>query len=70
MEERRVTTLIKDPVCGMMVDPGSARTESYSGKVYAFCSESCRQKFHADPASYAAQGRTGSEGSAGRKPGS
>jgi Cu+-exporting ATPase len=47
-----MATLIKDPVCGMMVDPGTSRTETYGGKVYGFCSESCRQKFHADPTSY------------------
>ncbi len=57
-----MATLIKDPVCGMMVDPGAERNETYGGKVYAFCSESCRQKFHADPESYAvaAERRRGS----------
>lgn len=59
-----MATLIKDPVCGMMVDPSNERKESYRGKVYAFCSESCRQKFHADPESYAAaaERRRGSAG--------
>jgi P-type Cu+ transporter len=46
---------VKDPVCGMDVDPkdasgGSAR---YAGKTYWFCSVSCREKFVTDPKRYA-----------------
>lgn len=43
-----------DPVCGMTVDPESARGGSakYEGKDYYFCCTSCRQKFEADPRRY------------------
>jgi Cu+-exporting ATPase len=43
-----------DPVCGMTVDPATARGGSakYEGKDYYFCCTSCRQKFEADPKRY------------------
>lgn len=46
-------SVIKDPVCGMTVDPGTAkyRTE-YSGTTYYFCSAGCKAKFDANPTSY------------------
>jgi P-type Cu+ transporter len=45
----------KDPVCGMDVIPGQAAGGSagYAGSTYWFCSNSCREKFLADPARYA-----------------
>jgi P-type Cu+ transporter len=43
----------RDPVCGMYVDPAKARGSSeYKGKTYYFCSQSCVQKFNADPEKY------------------
>lgn len=39
-----------DPVCGMTVDPASARSSSYQGHEFFFCSESCQRKFDEDPA--------------------
>jgi YHS domain-containing protein len=48
-----------DPVCGMKLDPGKARsagqTENYHGETYLFCSDKCRTKFQQDPARYAAE---------------
>src|SRR5579871_959145 len=43
----------KDPVCGMTVDPATAkhRTE-HAGHTYYFCSAGCRTKFESDPAKY------------------
>ena len=44
---------VKDPVCGMTVDP--ARTEHHAehgGETYLFCSAGCRSKFIADPEHY------------------
>lgn len=38
-----------DPVCGMTVDPITARQMSYQGEDYFFCSEHCVNKFSADP---------------------
>jgi YHS domain-containing protein len=48
--------LAKDPVCGMSVDPATAkhRTE-HAGATYYFCSAGCRGKFVADPARYLAE---------------
>lgn len=44
---------VKDPVCGMTVDPETARyRESYGGKDYVFCSDRCRSRFVAEPTAY------------------
>jgi Cu+-exporting ATPase len=44
---------VKDPVCGMSVDSGTAKySTTYNEKKYYFCSESCLNKFKADPAKY------------------
>ncbi|MCJ2181745.1 cadmium-translocating P-type ATPase [Novosphingobium sp. 1949] len=43
----------RDPVCGMRVDPASARhSAEHDGHTYHFCSAGCRTKFVADPARY------------------
>src|SRR5690348_10192236 len=45
----------KDPVCGMTVDPATAKHRAdYAGMTYYFCSAGCRAKFVADPSRYAA----------------
>jgi heavy metal translocating P-type ATPase len=45
--------LVKDPVCGMDVDPNSTAYRSeHDGHTHFFCSEHCRAKFEADPDSY------------------
>ena len=42
-----------DPVCGMRVDPATARFRTqYQGQDYFFCCEHCLKKFTADPASF------------------
>ena len=47
------TTTAIDPVCGMTVDPTTARrTSEYQGTTFYFCSPSCKKAFDADPASY------------------
>jgi len=44
---------VKDPVCGMSVNPGTARHRTeYEGRTYFFCSAGCREKFVADPEGY------------------
>ena len=41
---------VKDPVCGMTVDPErAAGSFEYEGQTYFFCSASCLEKFRADP---------------------
>ena len=51
------TPLPKDPVCGMTVDPATAKggRVEHGGREYAFCGPRCRDKFRADPAGYAAR---------------
>ena len=44
---------VKDPVCGMEVDPPSAAGHvEHQGKTYYFCSRNCLSKFEADPTKY------------------
>jgi Cu+-exporting ATPase len=52
---------VKDPVCGMNVDPlASKHRFDHNGETFHFCSAGCRTKFAADPARYlgAAVGKT------------
>jgi P-type Cu+ transporter len=43
----------KDPVCGMTVDPARAKaTHEHAGKTHYFCCRGCQEKFSADPARY------------------
>jgi len=46
---------VKDPVCGMLVDPSAtAHHAEHGGTAYHFCSAGCRAKFVADPARFTA----------------
>src|SRR3984957_20071748 len=48
--------LAKDPVCGMSVDPATAKHRAeHGGKTFFFCSGGCRGKFVADPARFLAE---------------
>ena len=47
-------TAVKDPVCGMTIDPAKAKGKAdYKGKTYYFCSDDCKAKFDKEPAKYA-----------------
>jgi Cu+-exporting ATPase len=47
------SSLAKDPVCGMSVDPATAKHKGeHKGAIYYFCSGGCREKFVAEPAKY------------------
>jgi heavy metal translocating P-type ATPase len=47
------THAAKDPVCGMTVDPHTAKHRSdYNGNNYYFCAARCREKFEANPLAY------------------
>ena len=49
------SALVKDPVCGMAVDPASATHKAeHGGSTYYFCSTGCRDKFVAEPARFLA----------------
>lgn len=44
---------VKDPVCGMDVDPATAAgSHEHDGKTYFFCSRHCLEKFRAEPLTY------------------
>ena len=46
---------VKDPVCGMNVDPQTAAgSVDHDGRTYHFCSRHCVDKFRADPVRYLA----------------
>src|SRR5215203_4961007 len=52
---QQASNLVKDPVCGMSVDPNTAKHKAeHAGQTYVFCSAGCRTKFLADPAKYLA----------------
>lgn len=45
--------MVKDPVCGMMVDEKTAAGHSeYAGTTYYFCAPICKQKFDQNPSQY------------------
>jgi YHS domain-containing protein len=45
--------MVKDPVCGMDVDPKNAASKSeYQGKTYYFCSLGCKKDFDKEPQKY------------------
>jgi Cu+-exporting ATPase len=47
---------VKDPVCGMRIDPESAAaTADYEGETYYFCAEGCQEAFEKEPELYASQ---------------
>ncbi|MDL1890832.1 YHS domain-containing protein, partial [Nitrospirales bacterium NOB] len=44
---------VRDPVCGMNVDPKSTlHTDSFAGQSYFFCSQHCLAKFQSEPKRY------------------
>jgi len=44
--------VLVDPVCKMKVKAETAKTTVYNKVTYNFCSESCKQKFAAEPTKY------------------
>jgi YHS domain-containing protein len=50
-----VAARVKDPVCGMEVDPAKARNAEYSGRTYYFCSDVCKSSFLQSPEKYTSQ---------------
>ena len=44
---------MKDPVCGMDIDPKTAAGKSeYKGQTYYFCSPGCKKSFDKEPEKY------------------
>ncbi|HXH43156.1 MAG TPA: heavy metal translocating P-type ATPase [Bradyrhizobium sp.] len=51
-------TKVKDPVCGMSVDPATSKHRfDHHGETFHFCSAGCRAKFAADPDKYLAENK-------------
>ena len=45
--------MAQDPVCGMEVDPSTAKlTLQYAGRTYYFCAPGCKKAFEAEPEKY------------------
>jgi Cu+-exporting ATPase len=46
-------TLVRDVVCGMMIDPAAAAGRSdYRGQTYYFCAAVCKQRFDGAPGQF------------------
>lgn len=45
---------VMDPVCGMRIDPATAKggSTTYKGETYYFCNPKCKTKFEANPETY------------------
>jgi len=55
IKKEETMATVKDPVCGMEIDPATAAgSEEYEGTRYYFCSQSCHDRFMAEPEKYAA----------------
>lgn len=45
--------MVRDPVCGMTVDPNTTKFSSnYDGQLYYFCNKVCKTKFDNDHSTY------------------
>lgn len=45
--------MVKDPVCGMDVDPANAADSvEYKGQTYYFCAPGCKVAFEKEPEKY------------------
>jgi signal transduction histidine kinase/YHS domain-containing protein len=52
-KEESMAGTVKDPVCGMEIDPQTAAGKSeYNGQTYYFCSTGCKASFDKDPEKY------------------
>ena len=61
---------VKDPVCGMMVEPSqAAATFNHKGQSFYFCHPRCQERFQADPEGYLAGRHQMSMGEGITKPG-
>lgn len=50
--------MVRDPVCGMDVDPATAKeTSEYNGQTYYFCAPGCKRAFDREPEKHLNQSR-------------
>jgi len=65
-ESLDMAPMAKDPVCGMDVDPRTARhTAQHDGQAYYFCAPGCKKAFESDPRKYLSPDHAPSMGSHG-----
>jgi YHS domain-containing protein len=50
--QEAVMQQVRDPVCGMMVEPTIAERAGNGVREFFFCSEACREAFRAEPGRY------------------
>ena len=44
---------VKDPVCGMLIDPATAAAKrTFKGRDFFFCAQGCARAFDSDPEKY------------------
>jgi len=48
-KEMKKAEIIRDPVCGMPVEPEKAIKAEFGGRIYYFCSEYCKRRFFERP---------------------
>ncbi len=53
-QSEKVQGNVKDPVCGMSVDPATTNTSQYEDVTYSFCCGGCKRTFDSAPRQYAA----------------
>jgi len=52
-QDRHSSNEVRDPVCGMTVDPQTKPHHAeFEGETFHFCSDHCREKFEAEPERY------------------
>ena len=60
MPDERAIAPTEDPVCGMTVDPETARAKGlalvHAGREYLFCGKGCMLEFSDAPETYLAEG--------------
>jgi len=59
---KEATSVIKDPVCGMTVDPATALHAERDGETFHFCGEHCRARFLSSPAGAKPEDKSGGDG--------
>ena len=61
MSDAENNPVLTDPICGMTVDPQTAKWKfEHAGRTYCFCSRYCLEEFQTDPQKYAAPPADGS----------
>ncbi|MEK6773966.1 MAG: HAD-IC family P-type ATPase [Bdellovibrionota bacterium] len=54
IDHKKEKNLVKDPVCGMMIDPATAKggNTKFKDETFYFCNPKCKTKFEAEPSKY------------------